>query len=111
MNKFTDEQLLKLRDYMNENCQTLVKEQRVSRVPYYPNQASMRSYCWTVIEIAGLGTIDLYFTGISSVLKINGVGVEEKRVRQFRFEDVERRLIKELNNQKVKESQKWFDEK
>lgn len=109
MKSFTDEQLTKLYQYLIENAKKLIKEKRGSQVPYYPNNPSMKDYCWTVIHIEGLGIIDMYFTGISSVVKVNGVFVEEKKVIQFNFRNAERRLLEELNDQKIEASKEWFN--
>jgi len=109
MKTFTDEQLAKLRKYLEDNAKQLANDNNIRQIPYYHNNDKMRDYMWTIINVAGLGQIEMYFTGSSSILKINGIYVERDRVESFNFYQIEQILLVELKNKKIEDSSSFFD--
>ena len=89
MEKLSNEQLMKLRDYLISNAKRLANEGKISELPYYPGRNEMRDYTWTIIDVAGFGKIEMYFTGDSSIVKINSVRFDANLVRELNFYDAE----------------------
>ena len=110
MEKYTDEQLAKLRKYFEKNAYILAEENRIKQFPYYPDNEEMREYLWTIIEVKRLGRIEMYFTGESSKLSINGISVEKDRVESFNFREIESIILNAYKNKKIEDSKNWFDE-
>lgn len=107
---FTDEHLAKLRKYLQENATELAINNKIYKMPYYPKKEHFRDYQWLIVNHDRLGRIELYFTGMSSVLKIKGIYVESNRVDSFNFREIHDILEREYNQKLVNDSDQFFSE-
>lgn len=109
MKTFSDEELAKLRKYLEDKANALANEGRIRQVPYYPGKELLRDYLWTIVEVPDLGRIEMYFTIMSSILKINRVSVEVERVESFNFKQINDILLDALKQKTIADSRTWFD--
>lgn len=112
MASFTDKFLSKLRAYLCDNSKELAQKNKISQVPYYRDDLTLRHYQWTIIDInepgLGLDRIEMYFTAFSDVLKINGINIESAKVKEFNFEEANKILIEALNEKKITDAENRF---
>ena len=109
MKTFDKKHLETLEKFLIDNASKLGKENKISQRPYYPGNEKMQDYQWTVINILGLGKIEMYFTSQSSILSIDGVYVEEELIKDFNFRRVEEILLEKLRNKKIEVASKWIE--
>lgn len=109
MTSFTDEHLAKLRRYLEVNAYKLSSQGMIKRIPYYSGNLKLRDYLWTIVIIKEIGSVELYFTGSSSILKINGIYVESERVDSFNFREIQDILIKAYNEKLIEDSDNFLN--
>ena len=109
MATYTDKELLKLRKYLIENASERVASKMVSFKKYYPFDRDKNDYLITVVHVPGLGTVELYFTAMSSMLRINGVAIDQLRVKNLGFEAADKAILKAVDDDKINRSKSWFD--
>lgn len=107
---FTDEQLAKLRKYLEDNATELASSNNISQIPYYPKKETLRDYQWLIVNVEKLGRIEMYFTGVSSLLKIKGIYVESNRVDSFNFRQIHDVLLNTYNQNLIDKSTDFFNE-
>ena len=108
---FSKDEIDKLLNYLEEKAEELGKGGRISDAAYYPGRHDLADYRWLIIDVAGLGTIRLYCTSVSNVIKINNVEVHISPVSYDRLAAVSNKLNDELNKYKVEKSKGWFNNK
>lgn len=107
---FSDEQLAKLRKYLEDNAVELALKDKISKIPYYKKKETLRDYQWLIVQVDRFGKIEMYFTGISSLLKIKGIYVESNRVDSFNFKQIHNILEKAYNKNLIKNSEDFLNE-
>lgn len=109
MESFTEEQVLKLKNFLLENAENLAKNGKISQEPCYPDRDELKNYNWTIITIENLGVIKMYFTSCYYIVTINGVGVNSEISKSLEFHIVNDKLLEEYRNQIIRESEEWFN--
>ncbi len=105
MKTFTDQQLITLKNLLVENAQELFINGKVKQVPYYPGDGLMKDYQWIIINLHHLkiGEVEMYFTGLSSILKIDSVQIDPDKVNELGFKQIEKIFRELLKDKKVEE--------
>lgn len=70
MNELSDEQCIKIAEYITKNAETLVNNDCVSWRREYPDREHLRAYKRLVIEIPNLGIIESYQTFVSDLVEL-----------------------------------------
>ncbi|RYY00590.1 hypothetical protein EON78_00730 [bacterium] len=109
MRSFTDENLAKLRAYLELNARKLATDKKIKKLPYYPGKEHLREYLWTIVEVKELGRIELYFTASSSLMKIKGIYVESERVDSFNFRQIYDLLNRHYNSKIIEDADDAFN--
>ena len=102
----TDNELLKLKEYLKNNACFLAMEERIRLESYHKGDENSRK--WTIIDIPVLGEIRIYISDFATILKIDGTEVLPKeRCRNINFFSVESQLRLALKNKTKYKNQLW----
>ena len=104
MENFTTLELFKLKEHLIKNAAELANSNKIEQIPYYRNNQEMKDYQWTKVAVKENLVIEMYFTSVSHIVKINGVFVQNSELREIKFEDANDVLVEELKRIKIKET-------
>jgi len=107
--KFSDEQLSKLHKYLKGNAFKLASAHKVSKIPYHPKRPELRDYQWLIADVEGLGRVEMYFTGMASHFKINGVYLEEGQIERHKLRALHDTLDKAYTKSLINDTTDFFD--
>lgn len=111
MAKYTNKELIKLKKHLDDNIDSLIEKGNVSQYSRYPDDPKIRdTYQVMVLNVNGLGRVEMYFSMLS-ILKIDGIIVEEKIVNKLGFRDTCKMYEEAYKNKKIKDSKGWFKDK
>jgi hypothetical protein len=106
---FSDEQLFKLHKFLKANALKLATAGKISKIPYHPKRPELRDYQWLIVDVDGLGKVEMYFTGMTSHFKVKGVYAENDQIERFNLRALHDVLEKAYTKKVISDAKGFFD--